>query len=213
MDVIQEIEQLFVSYPFAKDCLLVVLSVILGAFFTAIINNGAMKKQSKFNLQYEILKKELDKVVELSKSIESLEIMISFSKQEIEVFEEEIEQVNHMLLRTNESLRDNRKFVRKYLNAKSVEFSARLVSDYLKLMYDQSKGLMNFEVIQSIDGNKIDHLRNISSDVKKLENQLSESLEELISPGIFSKIKRKFRKPFMFIEEIMAIRSVNKKKQ
>src|SRR5699024_9337121 len=108
--------------------------------------------------------------------------MISFSKQEIEVFKEDIEKVNHMLLRTNESLRDNRKFVRKYLNAKSVEFSARLVSDYLKLMYDQSKGLMNFEVIQSIDGNKIENLRKISSDVKKLENQLSESLEELISP-------------------------------
>lgn len=212
MDVIQEIEQLFVSYPFAKDFLLIVLSVILGAFFTAIINNGAMKKQSKFNLQFEILKKELDKVVELSKSIESLEIMISFSKQEIEVFKEDIEKVNHMLLRTNESLRDNRKFVRKYLNAKSVEFSARLVSDYLKLMYDQSKGLMNFEVIQSIDGNKIENLRKISSDVKKLENQLSESLEELISPGMYSKIKRKFRKPFMFIEELMAIRSVNKKK-
>ena len=53
----------------------------------------------------------------------------------------------------------------------------------------------------------------ICEDVNKLENQLSESLEKLISPGIFSKIKRKCRKPLMFIEELMAIRSINKKKR
>lgn len=213
MGVIQEIEQLFGTYPFAKDCLLVLLSVIFGAIFTAIINNGAMKKQSKFSLQYEILKRELDKVIEMNKAIDSLEIVLSFSKQEMEVFKEDIEKVNYMLLRINESMRDNRKFVRKYISAKSVEFSAQLVSDYLKLMYDQSKGLLEFEVIESIDANKIRRLRIISEDVKQLENQLSESLEKLISPGIFSKIKRQCRKPLMFIEELMAIRSVSKRRR
>ena len=213
MVIIQELEQLFVTYPFAKDCLLILLSVILGAIFTAIINNGAMKKQSKFNLQYEILKRELDKVIEMNKAIESLEIVLSFSKQEIEVFKEDIEKVNHMLMRTNESLRDNRKLVRKNISAKSVEFSAQLVSNYLKIMYNQSKGLLEFEVIESIDANKINSLRVICEDVNKLENQLSESLEKLISPGIFSKIKRKCRKPLMFIEELIAIRSVSKRKR
>ncbi|MGX8797648.1 hypothetical protein ACR6HW_16545 [Fusibacter sp. JL298sf-3] len=116
MDVIQEVEQLFLSYPFTKESLLVLLSVILGAIFTAIINNGAMKKQSKFNLQYEILKNELEKVIELSKSIEKLEINLSFSQQDFVVYKADIQRVSHMLFRVNESLRDNRKFVRKYIN-------------------------------------------------------------------------------------------------
>ncbi len=213
MDIIREIEALFVSYPFAKDCLLILLSVILGAIFTAIINNGAIKKQSKFNLQYEILKREFDKVVEMQKSVENLEIILSFSKEEISVYKEDIEKVNHLLLKTNESLRENRKFVRKYISAKSVEFSAQLVSDYLSLMYDKSKGLFEFEVVVSFDANKIQRLRIISEDARNLENQLSESLEKLISPGMFSGLKRKFRKPLMFFEELMAIISVSKSRR
>ena len=172
-----------------------------------------MRKQSKFNLQYEIIKRELDKVIELSKSIEDLEIMISFSKEEFENFIEYIKKLNQMLLRANESLRENRKFVRKYISTKSVELSAQLVGDYLSVMYDPGLGLLQLEVIKSIDIDKINRLRNISEESNQLVNQLSESLEKLISPGIFSKIIRKFRKPLMFIEEMIAILLLSKKRR
>ena len=212
MDLLKEIERNFVSFPFIKECLLVFISVILGGIFAALINNGAMRKQSKFNLQYNILKQEYEKITDLRKNIEELEINLSFVDNSTEVFIEDIEKVNQMLLKTNESLKEKRKFVRKYLSAKSVEFSAQLIGSYIEMMYEHNKGLLDIKVVDLVDDRKIEQLRHLILDTVQLENEICESLEKLVSPGVISKIKRKCRKPLMLIEGVIAIVSVNRKK-
>ena len=44
---------------FVQESILVVMSVVFGGLITVIINNGAMKKQSKFEMQRKILLKNL----------------------------------------------------------------------------------------------------------------------------------------------------------
>lgn len=40
---------------FVRESILVVISVIFGGLITVIINNGAMKKQSRFDMQRKII--------------------------------------------------------------------------------------------------------------------------------------------------------------
>ncbi|MCR3922365.1 MAG: hypothetical protein NUK65_07615 [Firmicutes bacterium] len=208
----ETIEAILKPYPFAKEFLLVFFSVLLGGIFTAAINNGAMRKKCLFDMQYEILKAEAKKVSELHKALEGLEIGLSFVSRKTDDFESEIQSIKSMALKTNERLRDQRKFVRKYLSATLVEESALIVSDYLKIMYQHGNGgIMNLEVIKEADAETLNRLRVLTSDVQKLNDGLSESLEQLISPSLFAKIKRKIRKPLMIVEDTLAIVKVHRK--
>lgn len=213
-EIVEKIETLFKTYPFAKECVLVFLSVILGGIFTAVINNGAMRKKCKFDMQYEILKSEIQKIDELHKSLEGLEIGLSFTSRRTVDFQKEIQAVASMMLKINERLREQRKFVRKYLSATLVEESARIVAEYHKIMFSHGGGgIMDFQMIDEANVDTLNGLRPLTSAVQKLNDGLAESLETLIAPGLIAKVKRKLRKPVMFIEECYAIKVVHQKNE
>ena len=213
VETVGTLETLFETYPFAKECVLVFLSVILGGISTAAINNGAMRKKCKFDMQYEILKTESQKIAELHKSLEKLEIGLSFTSRKAVEFHKDIQSVASMMLKANERLREQRKFVRKYLSAVLVEESAQIVADYHKIMYSHGGGgIMDFQIIDEIDGETLNRLRGLTRDVQVLNDSLTESLEKLITPSLFAKILRKGRKLGMIIEDCYAISMVQRKR-
>jgi ElaB/YqjD/DUF883 family membrane-anchored ribosome-binding protein len=212
VNLLISIESFFKTYSIAKEIILVIIGAVFGGICTAIINNGAMRKQCQFDMQYKILKEEMDNVISLYKKVEALEIYLSFGDDSTEKYTNEIEEVQKLLLNLNERLRDKRKFVRKYLNATIVEKTALYVSDYMKIMYIHGQnGLLDFQIISNTDAQVIEKLRQFETNIKKLSYEMSEGMEQLIAPGIVAKIKRKLRRPKMFIEECIAIYKVHKK--
>lgn len=215
-DVVTTIETFFETYSFTKEAFLVIFGAVFGGICTVIINNGAMRKQCRFDMQYSILKDEADKLSELSKQVEALEIKLSFGNHSTAEFASEIDEIQHLLLKTNASLREKRRFVRKFLNAVTVEKSAQYVSDYMKILYQQGDGgLFDFRMVSSVNVDQLEALRKFEANVQTLSNDIAEAMESAIMPGIASKIKRKLRKPGMMIEECVAIVKVghNRKKK
>lgn len=211
--IVEVAEKLFESFPFAKECVLIFLSVILGGICTAAINNGAMRKKCRFDIQYGILQEAFNRITEFEKALEKLEIGLSFIGEDTVDFKVEAQSVVTMALKINEMLREKRKFIRKHLSAIIVEESAQIVSDIYKVMYRHGDGgIFDLQVIDKVDGNTLQGLRNLEADVRKLSNTMAESLEKLIAPSLFSKMKRKLRKIGMVIEECYAIYVVQRKK-
>ena len=210
--ILTSIEALFDTYKFAKEVILIIIGAIFGGVCTVIINNGAMRKQAKFNMQYRILSDEAENIGVIYKKIEAIEIELSFGTGETEPLKTEINEVQHLLLALNERLRNKRKFVRKYMSAVIVEESAEYVSAYTKILYTVgSDGIFDFKIIPEINSEKIAELRNLEERFRKLNNQMTEAMESIIEPGIFSRIKRKLRKPGMLIEECYAIGKIHRR--
>ena len=132
---LSSIETIFATYSFAKEVILVVFGAVFGGICTVVINNGAMKKQSRFDMQYRILSEEAENISGIYRKVEALEIGISFGNMETTPFAEDISEIEKRLLKLNERLRDKRRFVRKYMKATIVEQSALCVSDFMKIFY------------------------------------------------------------------------------
>lgn len=98
------------------------------------------------------------------------------------------------------------------MSAVIVEESAEYVSAYTKILYTVcSDGIFDFKIIPEINSEKIAELRNLEERFRKLNNQMTEAMELIIEPGIFSRIKRKLRKPGMLIEECYAIGKIHRR--
>ncbi|WP_449290974.1 hypothetical protein [Oscillibacter ruminantium] len=214
--VVTSIEAFFETYSFTKDAFLVIFGAVFGGICTVIINNGAMRKQCRFDMQYKILKEEADKLNDLSKKVEALEIKLSFGNHSTAELASEIDEIQHLLLKTNENLREKRRFVRKFLSAVIVEKTAQYVSDYMKILYQQGDGgIFDFRMVSAVNAEKLEELRNFETNIQRLSNEMAEAMESVIMPGIVSKVKRKLRTPGMMIEDCVAIVKVghNKKKK
>ncbi len=210
VDFFKSIETFFATYSFSKDVILVVFGAVFGGICTVIINNGAIRKQCKFDMQYKILSDEAENITSIYKKIETIEIGLSFGDRKIDKLKDEIDEVQYLLLALNERLRNKRKFVKKYMSALVVEKSAQFVTDYMKLLYTHGKnGIFDFVMISEVDDEKLSNLRNFKNDFQKYCNDMVEAMEMIIEPSIFSRVKRKLRKPAMFIEECNAIRKVH----
>ena len=211
---LSSIETIFATYSFAKEVILVVFVAVFGGICTVVINNGAMKKQSRFDMQYKILSEEAENISGIYRKVEALEIGISFGNMETMPFAEDISEIEKRLLKLNELLRDKRRFVRKYMKATIVEQSALCVSDFMKIFYTFGEGgFTDMRLVTKLNADKIENLRSLEACVKNMSNEMSDSMEELISPGVISRLKRKGRKPLMAMEECNAIRKVAKKKK
>lgn len=211
VDFLKNIETFFATYSFSKDVILVVFGAVFGGICTVIINNGAIRKQCKFDMQYKILNEEAENIASIYKKIETIEIGLSFGDRKTDKLKDEIDEIQYLLLALNERLRNKRKFVRKYMSALIVEKSAQFVTDYMKLLYTHGKnGIFDFVMVSEVDDEKLSNLRNFENDFQKYCNDMVEAMEMIIEPSIFSRVKRKLRKPGMFIEECNAIRKVHK---
>lgn len=210
-ELLEKIEAVVKAYPFATEVLMLIVGVILGAISTAIINNLAVRKKAKFDMQYQIVKDEAENVVNIYDKIEAVEIDLPNEKGNTKLFFNEIEEIQSLLLSLNSRLCNKRKFVRKYISALMIEKSAKYVLDYKNIFYeDDMKFGFNFKIISKIDAEGIRKLRKLKDDFQELSDEMTEALERVIEPDIISRVKRKLRNPIMKIEEICAMMKLNK---
>jgi hypothetical protein len=121
---------------FVQESILVVMSVVFGGLITVIINNGAMKKQSKFEMQRKIIEELLHRAENLQKRLEQLEIGISFKLLCDDEYNAAANEVGRLCLSLNEALRKKRKFVLRYIKAVTVEESAKMAVQLQKALYE-----------------------------------------------------------------------------
>lgn len=199
---------------FVQESTLVVMSVVFGGLITVIINNGAMKKQSRFDMQRKIIEELLQEAEKFQKELEKLEICISFKMLDNADYIIAANEVGRLCLSLNESLHTKRKFVLWYVKAVTVEESASMVSQIHKALYEFGDGgLMDMKIKQTPDTEMISALRSLSVDAKTLTNSLTESLEKLSSPGIIAKLLRLIRPVRLFIGECYAVWRVGRKEK
>lgn len=199
---------------FVQESTLVVMSVVFGGLITVIINNGAMKKQCRFDMQRKIIEELLQDAENLQKELERLEIGISFKRLDNADYIIAVNEVGRLCLSLNKSLRTKKKFALRYIKAVTVEESAGLVSQIQKALYEFGDGgLMDMKIKQTPDTEMIHALRRLLVDAKALSNSLTESLEKLSSPGIIAKLSRWVRPVRLLIGECYAIWQVSRKEK
>ena len=210
-ELLEKIEAVVKAYPFATEVLMLIVGVILGAISTAIINNLAVRKKAKFDMQYQIVKDEAENVANIYDKIEAVEIDLPNEKGNTKLFFKEIEEIQSLLLSLNSRLCNKRKFVRKYISALMIEKSAKYVLDYKNIFYKDDMNFdFAFEIIPKIDAEGIRKLRKLKDDFQELSDEMTEALERVIEPGIISRFKRKLRNPIMGVEKISAMMKLNK---
>ena len=199
---LKSIESFFSDYPFAQDFLIACLGVVFGGMVTVLINKGAIRKQAYFDLQYKILNELVDQVFDLEKSIEHLEIELSFGDRTTAPLENEISAIEHKALVLNEILREKRNIVHKYLTGVMLEESAHIPAKLFSVVYDREQSSLSNPVRkETVSITDIATLREITAYTRKLKNEIIDSLEKLIFPSILFKLKRKLKKVKVFLEE------------
>lgn len=210
-ELLEKIEAVVKAYPFATEVLMLIVGVILGAISTAIINNLAVRKKAKFDMQYQIVKDEAENIANIYDKIEAVEIDLPYENGNTKLFFNEIEEIQSLLLSLNSRLYNKRRFVRKYISALMIEKSKKYILDYKNIFYkDDMNSDFNFEIIPTINAEGIRKLRKLKDDFQELSDEMTEVLERVIEPGIISRFKRKLRKPIMGVEEISAMMKFNK---
>ena len=214
MQEITECSKKLFEANFIQESTLVVISVVFGGLLTVIINSGAIKKQSKFDMQRKIIEEILQEAEKLQKEIEVLEIGISFNRIENDNYPNLVNSLARRCLSLNAMLQSKRKFVFRFIKAISVEKSVEMVSRLNKSMYVVGEGgFMDMKVKQPPDKVMIADLRSLTADAKTLSNALTESLEKLSAPGVIARIMRKLRPIWLFISENHAIMRVGSEKK
>lgn len=210
-DILKTTESFFKSYPFSKDFTITCLSVIFGGLITLLLNRGSIRKQAYFDLQYTILSQLLEQINELEKSIENLEIVLSFGNRKTELVKDEIISVQKQALVLNEVFREKRLQVHKYISGVMLEESAQFPGEIYQIIYDSTKGnFSNPQMKEIISDADIEKLRKLTKDARKLKNKVSDSLEVLIFPSMFSKIRRKLKKIKVFCGNVYGVWKVRK---
>lgn len=213
MEVLDKIQCIFTTYPFLKECILIFLSVISGGVITVYINTGAMRKQSKYEMQHTIINSIFEDYNHLAKRLEEFEISYPFNKLNEDDYKNYISSIASEMLQLNEKMREKRKFIRKYLKATTVEKSAIFVLKFQKTFYSFDGGLANMTIKSTIGTSDLKDLRLLIQDIKSINNEITEILESFISPSLLSKLSRKIRPIQLFIDELISIIRVNKTKK
>lgn len=203
---LKNIESLFSNYPFAQDFIIACSGVIFGGMVTVLINKGAIRKQAYFDLQYKILTELIEQVFDLEKSIEYVEIGLSFGDAKIKPFENEINALEHKALTLNEVFREKRSIVHKHLTGVMLEKSAHIPAKLYGVIYDNEKSLLSNPIKkESVSIADIAVLRNLTVDARELKNEMTSSLEKLIFPSVLFKLKRGMKKGKVFCGNIYGI--------
>lgn len=204
-------EKLFAQYQFTKDFIITCMGVVFGGVITVIINKGAIRKQAYFDLQYKILDELIQQVYDLEKQIEHLEIALSFGDRKTEPFENQILSVEKQALALNEVFREKRVLVHKCLTGVMLEESAQIPGKLYGVIYDTEKGgLFDLKRKEIVSIKDIETLRELTANLRKLKNQVITSLEKLIFPSMFSKVKRRIKKIKVFVGNLYGIWKISK---
>lgn len=199
----EAMETFFEQYQFTKDFVIACSGVIFGGVVTVLINKGAIRKQAYFDLQYKTLNELIDQVYELEKSIESLEISLSFGDSKTAPHENKIGIVEDKALALNRVFREKRIIIHKYLTGVMLEKSAYIPAKLYGVIYDKEKSTLSNPALKDIVSvADIEILREVTSYTRNLKNQMIDSLEKLIFPSILSKLSRQLKKAKIAIGNI-----------
>lgn len=215
IDAFSHLIDIMEAHPATVEFVICFVSVIFGAVVTCWINNYAMRKQCQFNMIYEILKDERKKIEKAWKSMEKLELSISFAvahpeleKKNVPIgksseenddtsiieLHDQIRECGNQLLKINEDLRDIPPVLYKYVTADMVESSAKRASDFIKLFYHSGdSGIWSIEINDSITQEQLEKLRSLVQDLKRYWMKFIDAEDKLMSPGLGGKIGRKTR--------------------
>lgn len=202
---------------FTQDIFVAILGVVVGSILTALINTHATRAQAKFSMEHELLKEYHKKVQQFCRDIEEIEISLAQLKWETAELSGKIYAVDTALVQFIVRLQDERKFVRKHLSAKSVHKFIDGVTLFHSSLFvpaiDTNSGLPSFELLEKIDTEHVGIMRCAEKEMQKISVCFSDSMEHILSPGIFGWLKRKVRKLVMAISECIAIATDNNKQQ
>lgn len=213
INILNSIETLFKEYQFTKDFLITCIGVIFGGGITIFINKSAIRKEAYFKLQYETLSELIDEVYQLENSIELLEIGLSFGNRETATFEDQITSIEKNALTLNEVFRENRNLIHRCLTGVMLEESAQIPGTFIGIFLDKEKSsITNIRKKKMLSIEDVEKLRNLTYDVRRLKNQMIDSLESIIFPGFFSKLIRKLKKIKILFGNLYGLWKVNKRK-
>lgn len=211
VNLLKESEVFFKEYQFVKEFFITCLAVVLGGIITILINRWSIRKQSFFDLQYRILNELIEQVYCLEKSIENLEIHLSFGDGKMEPFENEIISVERQALVLNEGFREKRMLIHRGVTGVMLEESAKMTGKIYRIFYDNTKGsIYNKQRKKSVSNEDVESLRELTRGTRELKNKLQDSLEQLIFPGMLSRIIRKIKKAKVSCGNLYGIWKVNK---
>lgn len=209
--VLDATEKLFVQYQFTKDFIITCMGVVFGGVITVIINKGVIRKQAYFDLQYKILDELIQQVYDLEKGIEHLEIVLSSGDRNTEPFENQILSVEKQALALNEIFREKRVIVHKCITGVMLEESAQIPGKLYGVIYDTETGvLFDLKRKEIVSIKDIEILRELTTDLRKLKNQIITSLEKLIFPSMFCKVKRRIKKIKVVVGNLYGVWKVSK---
>jgi hypothetical protein len=217
MPLLQQVMDFFrksLQETFAQESLLIIMSVFFGGVITVIVNNGAMKKQSRFDMRRKILDELLQQSESFQKKLEHLEMGIAFKTLDDADYNAAANEVIRLSLNLNEALRTKRKFVVGYIRATTVEESAEIVSQINKALCEFGDGgFIDIRVKQTRDDKMVNALRALSSDANRLSKAITEALEKLSSPCLFARLFRLLRPIRLIAGEYWAIWRVGRKRE
>ena len=151
------------------------------------------------------------------RDIEEIEISLAQVKWETAELSGIISALDTALVQFTIRLQEEHKFVRKHLSTQSVHKFIDGVTLFHSSLFvpaiDTKSGLPSFELLKKIDTEHVRILRCAEKEMQKVSVCFSDSMEHILSPGIFGWLKRKIRKPVMAISERIAIATDGSKAQ
>lgn len=189
---------------FVNDIIVGLIGVIVGAILTVFVNNTAARKQAKFEMQREHLTWIAGQVHLLNKEISTIETSIGFLKRKPIDLSDSILEVYAELPTLSLEIKSRRKFIRKYLKASDLEMYNSVVTSFRKVFFD-NKEFTKPTLRNEISNENIQMLYDIEDDLRRLEDNINNGIEKLISPGLFSFIGRKLRSVGMLFDECKGI--------
>ena len=126
--------------------------------------------------------------------IEEIEISLAQVKWETAELSGKIYALDTALVQFTIRLQEERKFVRKHLSAKSVQKFIDGVTLFHSGLFvpamDTNSGLPSFDLLKKIDTEHVRILRCAEKEMQKVSVCFSDSMEHILSPGIFGWLKR-----------------------
>ena len=142
-----------------------------------------------------------------------MEIGLSFGNRETVTFEDQITSIEKNALALNEVFREKRNLIHHCLTGVMLEESAHIPGTFLGIFLDKEKAsLTNLRRKKMLSTEDIEKLRILTIDVRRLKNQMIDSLESIIFPGFFSKVIRNLKKIKVVCGNLYGIWKVNRRK-
>lgn len=182
---------------FIKEILLVIIGAILGALFTAFINDRAIHRQAEFTMKKEIIVDFIDKIKAIQDELETLAIQLPNNDWEVEALIHDIYKIDTMSVSFANYVQLNRIYVSHYVSAnlkkQYKDWLMKFHHYFFKRNIDLKTGYPSDTLRSEIEENDKAQIHFLIQQLNCMYEILMNSLECLISIGIIANVRRKIR--------------------